>query len=342
MTAEIVQLLERQRGRGVPRLAGPRSWAGRTRRPRRDPELARAAPRTTRRGRRHRRRPASGRAAVNGAGRDGIFSHACTLLRGSRYGRRGVVGAIATQRLQRSIRKEIPLSREVVILSAARTPVGRYLGTLAEIPASQLGAIAIVEALKRAGVDADRGRRSHHGQRAAGRPGPEPGPQGVPHRRHPARTSPRGRSTWCAAPGAKAVHVAANTIKAGDAEVIVAGGMENMSLAPYLVPKARTGLPHGRRRPSGRDDPRRPVVRHVRHPHGHHRRERGREVRHHPRGAGPDRLRQPAEGRRGHRGRQVQGRDRAGGHPAEEGRSEGLRHRRARPRPRPPSRVWPS
>ena len=45
--------------------------------------------------------------------------------------------------------------------------------------------------------------------------------------------------------GLKTVHVAANAIKAGDAEVIVAGGMENMSMAPYLVPKARTGLPHG-------------------------------------------------------------------------------------------------
>ena len=153
------------------------------------------------------------------------------------------------------------MSREVVILSAARTPVGRYLGTLAAIPAVKLGAIAIAEAVKRAGIDATDVEEVIMGNVLQAGQGQNPArqaswPPGSPS------ISPPGPSTSSAASGMKTVHVAAQAIKAGDAEVIVAGGMENMSMAPYLVPKARKGYRMGDGVLHGRDDPGRPAVRH--------------------------------------------------------------------------------
>ena len=136
------------------------------------------------------------------------------------------------------------MSREVVILSAARTPVGRYLGTLAEIPASQLGAIAITEALLRAGVDPKEVEEVIMGNVLQAGQGQNPARKaslltGIPQDVH------AWTLNMVCASGAKALHVAANTIKAGAAEVVVAGGMENMSMAPYLIPKARTGYRMG-------------------------------------------------------------------------------------------------
>ncbi len=136
------------------------------------------------------------------------------------------------------------MSREVVILSAVRTPVGRYLGTLAEVPAAKLGAIVITEALKRAGVEATEVDEVVMGNVLQAGQGQNPARQaailaGVPE----------GIPAWtlnivCGS-GMKSVHAAAQAIKAGDAEVVVAGGMENMSIAPYLVPKARSGYRMG-------------------------------------------------------------------------------------------------
>ena len=131
-----------------------------------------------------------------------------------------------------------------MILSAARTPVGRYLGTLAETPASQLGAIAMTEALKRAGVEPNEVEEVIMGNVLQAGQGQNPARKaaliaGIPQDIH------AWTLNMVCASGAKALHVAANTIKAGAAEVVVAGGMENMSLAPYLLPKARTGIPHG-------------------------------------------------------------------------------------------------
>jgi acetyl-CoA C-acetyltransferase len=136
------------------------------------------------------------------------------------------------------------LSREVVILSAARTPVGRYLGTLTDIPASQLGAIAMIEALKRAGVAASEIEEVIMGNVLQAGQGQNPARKasllaGIPQDVH------AWTLNMVCASGAKSVHVAANTIKAGAAEVMLAGGMENMSAAPYLVPKARTGYRMG-------------------------------------------------------------------------------------------------
>ena len=136
------------------------------------------------------------------------------------------------------------MSREVVILSAARTPVGRFLGTLAEIPASQLGAIAITEALKRAGVEPTEVEEVIMGNVLQGGQGQNPARQAALRAGIPQDVHAWALNMVCAS-GAKALHVAANAVKAGAAEVVVAGGMENMSMAPYLVPKARTGYRMG-------------------------------------------------------------------------------------------------
>ncbi len=136
------------------------------------------------------------------------------------------------------------MSREVVILSAARTPVGRYLGTLAAIPASKLGAIAIAEAIKRAGIDVTEVEEVIMGNVLQAGQGQNPARQaslaaGVPE------DVPAWTLNIVCGSGMKTVHCAAQAIQTGDAEVMVAGGMENMSIAPYLVPQARQGYRMG-------------------------------------------------------------------------------------------------
>jgi len=131
-----------------------------------------------------------------------------------------------------------------VILSAARTPVGRFLGSLSEIPASDLGAIAITEALKRAGVQPNEVQEVIMGNVLQGGQGQNPARQaslkaGIP------QEIPAWTLNLVCASGVKSLHVAADMIKAGEADVIVAGGMENMSMAPYAIPKARTGYRMG-------------------------------------------------------------------------------------------------
>jgi acetyl-CoA C-acetyltransferase len=136
------------------------------------------------------------------------------------------------------------LSQDVVILSAARTPVGRYLGTLADIPASKLGAIAIAEAVKRAGIDVADIEEVIMGNVLTAGQGQNPARQAMLTAGLPQEISALTINKVCGS-GMKAVHLAAQSIKSGDAEVVVAGGMENMSIAPYLVPKARQGYRMG-------------------------------------------------------------------------------------------------
>jgi acetyl-CoA C-acetyltransferase len=136
------------------------------------------------------------------------------------------------------------LSRDVVILSAARTPVGRYLGTLADIPAWKLGAIAIAEAVKRAGIDPSDVQEVMMGNVLTAGQGQNPARKAMIEAGLPQEIPAFTLNIVCGS-GMKTVHEAANAIKAGDAEVIVAGGMENMSMAPYLVPNARKGYRMG-------------------------------------------------------------------------------------------------
>jgi acetyl-CoA C-acetyltransferase len=136
------------------------------------------------------------------------------------------------------------LSREVVILSSARTPVGRYLGTLADIPASKLGGIVIAEAVKRAGIEGTDVEEVIMGNVLTAGQGQNPARQASLAAGLPQEVPAFTVNIVCGS-GMRSVHEAANAIKAGYAEVIVAGGMENMSIAPYLVPKGRQGYRMG-------------------------------------------------------------------------------------------------
>ena len=170
------------------------------------------------------------------------------------------------------------MSRDIVILSACRTPVGRFLGGLSEIPAWKLGSIVVAEALKRAGVDGKQIDEVILGNVLQAGQGQNPARRSVIDAGMPVETPAVAVNKLCGS-GMKAVHMAAQAIKAGDAEAIVAGGMENMSLAPYLLPRARTGYRMGDGILEDGLLVRRSRVRPVRLPHGHDGREHSRTVR---------------------------------------------------------------
>lgn len=130
--------------------------------------------------------------------------------------------------------------RTVVILGAARTPIGRFLGGLASIPAPRLGSIAIAEALRRAGVQKDQVDEVFMGNVLSAGLGQAPARQATLHAGLPHAVPATTINKMCGS-GLKAVMLAAQAIGAGDADVAVAGGMENMSASPYLLPRARTG-----------------------------------------------------------------------------------------------------
>jgi len=134
--------------------------------------------------------------------------------------------------------------RTPVIVSAARTPVGRFLGGLAPLRAPELGAIAIRAALSRAGVEAGAIEDVIIGNVIQGGVGQAPGRQaaiaaGIPG------TVPAVTVNMVCGSGLKAVMLAAQSIRAGDANAIVAGGMESMSNAPYYAYGMRTGVKFG-------------------------------------------------------------------------------------------------
>ncbi|BAU26461.1 acetyl-CoA C-acetyltransferase [Aneurinibacillus soli] len=135
-------------------------------------------------------------------------------------------------------------NRDVVIVSAVRTPIGSFMGSLSSIPAAELGAIAIKEALKRAGVSGDQVDEVIMGNILQAGTGQGPARQAAIKAGLPQEVPSMAINKLCGS-GLKAVHLAAQAISNGDAEVVVAGGMENMSMAPYLMPKARTGYRMG-------------------------------------------------------------------------------------------------
>ncbi|GAA5531120.1 acetyl-CoA C-acetyltransferase [Herpetosiphon gulosus] len=130
--------------------------------------------------------------------------------------------------------------REPVLLSAARTPIGKFGGSLADLTAPQLGAIAIKAALERAGINGDVVDEVIMGNVVGAGLGQAPARQAALGAGVPDGVSALTINKVCGS-GLKAVMLAASMIKAGDADVIVAGGMENMSRAPYLLPQARFG-----------------------------------------------------------------------------------------------------
>jgi acetyl-CoA C-acetyltransferase len=135
---------------------------------------------------------------------------------------------------------------EAVILSAVRTPIGRFMGGLSEIPAPRLGAIVVREAVERAGVDPASVDEVIMGNVLPAGLGQAPARQAAIGAGLPDSVGALTINKVCGS-GLKAVMLAAQAIRAGDGAVYVAGGMENMSLAPYLLPKARSGyrLGHG-------------------------------------------------------------------------------------------------
>ncbi len=133
---------------------------------------------------------------------------------------------------------------EALILSAVRTPIGKFLGELSELPAPRLGAVAIREALKRANVPANRVDEVIMGNVVQAGVGQAPARQAALFADLPNTIAAYTVNKVCGS-GLKAVMLAAQAIKAGDANIVVAGGMESMSRAPYLLPGARAGYKYG-------------------------------------------------------------------------------------------------
>jgi acetyl-CoA C-acetyltransferase len=129
---------------------------------------------------------------------------------------------------------------DVFILSAARTPIGKFGGALSAVPATDLGATAIRAAVERSGVAGEDVDEVFMGQVIQAGAGQAPARQAARKAGLPDGVSATTINKVCGS-GLKAVMLGAASITAGDAHVIVAGGMENMNLGPYLLPGARAG-----------------------------------------------------------------------------------------------------
>lgn len=134
--------------------------------------------------------------------------------------------------------------RTPVIVSAARTPIGRFLGGLSALTAPELGAIAIREAVKRAGIDAAQIGEVIMGNVLQGGVGQAPARQAMMKAGIPG-TVPAVTINKVCGSGLQAVMQAAQAIRAGDEQLLVAGGMESMSNAPHLVRGMRNGVKFG-------------------------------------------------------------------------------------------------
>lgn len=135
-------------------------------------------------------------------------------------------------------------TKEVVVVSAVRTAIGSFQGSLKDVPATKLGAIVIKEALAKAGLEPNQVSEVIMGNVLQAGLGQNPARQasiqaGLPE------TVPSMTINKVCGSGLKAVHLATQAIIAGDADIVVAGGMENMSQAPYLLKNAREGFRMG-------------------------------------------------------------------------------------------------
>jgi acetyl-CoA C-acetyltransferase len=133
---------------------------------------------------------------------------------------------------------------DAVILSGVRTPIGKFMGGLASVPAPLLGAAALRGALERARVDPAQLDEVLMGQVVAAGSGLAPARQAGIHAGVPPEVGAFSVNKACGS-GLKSVMLAAQAIRAGDATLLAAGGMESMSGAPYLLPKAREGYRFG-------------------------------------------------------------------------------------------------
>jgi acetyl-CoA C-acetyltransferase len=133
---------------------------------------------------------------------------------------------------------------EVVIVSAVRTPIGRFQGSLAGFSAVDLGALVVREAVRRAGVAPDQVDECIMGNVVSAGLGQNPARQAALHGGLPAAVSAMTINKVCGS-GLKAIGLAAQAIQTGNADIVVAGGMESMSNAPYLLPQGRNGFRMG-------------------------------------------------------------------------------------------------
>ncbi|MDT5159665.1 MAG: acetyl-CoA C-acetyltransferase [Acidobacteriota bacterium] len=138
----------------------------------------------------------------------------------------------------------MPDRREAVIISAARTPTGKFLGALKGFTATQLGALVVGESVRRAGVQVEEVDEVIMGCVVQAGLGQNPARQAALHGGIPFGVSAVTINKVCGS-GLKSVMMAAQGIQLGDADVVVAGGMESMSNAPYLLTKAREGFRMG-------------------------------------------------------------------------------------------------
>jgi len=133
---------------------------------------------------------------------------------------------------------------EVVIVSAVRTPTGKFQGSLSGFSAVQLGALAVREAVRRAGVEPEQIDECIMGNVVSAGLGQNPGRQAALGGGLPPSVSAMTINKVCGS-GLKAVALAAQAIQTGNAEIVVAGGMESMTNAPYLLPQGRNGFRMG-------------------------------------------------------------------------------------------------
>ena len=134
--------------------------------------------------------------------------------------------------------------QDAFIVSACRTAIGVLHGGLGTLPATQLGALAIKEAVSRAGIDPVDADEVIMGQVVQGGSGQAPARQAAIHGGVP-NTVPAMTINKVCGSGLKAVMLAAQSIRAGDQNLIIAGGMESMSLTPYVIRGAKTGTKFG-------------------------------------------------------------------------------------------------
>ena len=130
--------------------------------------------------------------------------------------------------------------RDVVIVSAVRTPVGSFSGALGQTPATELGAIVIKEAMKRAGITPEQVDEVIMGNVLQGGQGQNPARQASMKAGIPQEVPSWTVNKLCGS-GIKSIVCAAQAIMVGDADIVIAGGMESMTMAPYILPKARAG-----------------------------------------------------------------------------------------------------
>ncbi|NQD59284.1 acetyl-CoA C-acetyltransferase, partial [Pseudomonas sp. CM25] len=135
---------------------------------------------------------------------------------------------------------------DVVIVAATRTAIGSFQGALATVPAVDLGAAVIRRLLEQTGLDPAQVDEVILGQVLTAGAGQNPARQAAIKAGLPFSVPALTLNKVCGS-GLKALHLAAQAIRCGDAEVVIAGGQENMSLAPYVMPSARTGqrMGHG-------------------------------------------------------------------------------------------------